>query len=87
MRSATWITFRAVVALMLMVGFYLLEIAVAALLLLVPYAEFAYCQLLRVSPRISVAIAAVCIGAAGSSPAGLIRTVTSSTNPFITPRQ
>ena len=67
MRSAAWITFRAVVALMLMAGFYLLGIAVAASLLLVPYAEFAYGgQFLRVSSRLSLGIAAVCIGAAGS---------------------
>jgi heat shock protein HtpX len=67
MKSSIWITFRAVVALALMAGFYLFGCAVAAALLLVPYAEFLYAnQLPRIGTRFFVGIAAVCIGAAGS---------------------
>jgi hypothetical protein len=67
MKSTIWITFRAVVALVLMAGFYVFGCAVAIVLLLVPYAEFVYVnQLLRISPRFFLGIAAVCIGAAGS---------------------
>jgi heat shock protein HtpX len=67
MKSTIWITFRALVALLLMAGFYVFGIAVVVALLLVPYTEFMYAdQLLRMSFRFFVVIAAVCIGAAGS---------------------
>jgi len=67
MKSTIWITFRAVVALVLMAGFYLFGCAVAIALLLIPYAEFLYAsQLPSIATRFFVGIAAVCIGAAGS---------------------
>jgi heat shock protein HtpX len=67
MTSTIWITFRAVVALVLMAGFYLFGCAVAITLLLVPYAGFLYAnQLPRIGSRFFLVIAAVCIGAAGS---------------------
>src|SRR5262245_42975425 len=50
-----------------MFGFYLFACAVAITLLIVPYAEFVYAsQLFRISTRLFIGIAAVCIGAAGT---------------------
>jgi len=68
MKSTIWITFRALIALVLMVGFYLFGCAVAVALLLVAYGEFFYFshQSIGIPPRFLIAIAAVCIGAAGS---------------------
>src|SRR5262245_32696047 len=67
MKTSVSITFRAILALSLMIGFYAFACTVAAGLLLIPYAEFVYAnRFLRISPRLFLSIAAVCIGAAGS---------------------
>jgi len=55
-----WLARRAVLALALMVGFYVLGIAIAAGLLWIPYAEATYAN--RIDPRIALA----CVVAAGT---------------------
>jgi Zn-dependent protease with chaperone function len=57
-RSTGWLIRRAALAVALMVGFYVLAVAIALGLLWIPYAEFAYVH--RVHPKLAI----VCVGAA-----------------------
>jgi Zn-dependent protease with chaperone function len=58
--SSRSLAFRAVLALLLMVGFYAFAVGISAALLWIPYAEIVYLK--RIDPK----IAAVCVGAAGT---------------------
>jgi heat shock protein HtpX len=57
-QSTTWLVQRALLAIALMIGFYVFSLAIALGLLWVPYAEWVYVG------RLDLKIAAVCIGAA-----------------------
>ena len=59
-RSPAWLIGRAVLALTLFIGFYVLAVGIAGGLLWIPYAELVYLE--RIDPR----IAFVCIGAGGA---------------------
>jgi Zn-dependent protease with chaperone function len=56
--SSAWVAQRALLALALMIGFYILAITIAAALLWIPYAEMAYMN--RLDARIAIA----CVGSA-----------------------
>ena len=60
MNSKSWLVRRALLAIALMVGFYVLALAIAAALLWIPYAEWQYVG--RVHPK----IAFLCVVAAGT---------------------
>jgi heat shock protein HtpX len=60
MRVSQSLAARALLAVVLMIGFYLLALGIAAALLWIPYAEYAYVG------RVHIKIAAVCLGAAGT---------------------
>src|SRR5437762_10454090 len=53
-----WLIRRAMLAVALMIGFYVLAVAIALALLWVPYAEFAYIH--HIQPKLAI----VCVGAA-----------------------
>ncbi|HEY7170960.1 MAG TPA: M48 family metallopeptidase [Vicinamibacterales bacterium] len=53
-----WLIRRAMLAVVLMIGFYLFAVAIALGLLWIPYAEFAYVH--RIQPKLAL----VCVGAA-----------------------
>ena len=56
--SSAWVAQRALLAVGLMIGFYVLAIAIAAALLWIPYAEMAYLN------RLDIRIAAACVACA-----------------------
>jgi len=57
-QSTTWLVQRALLAISLMIGFYVFSLAIAFGLLWLPYAEWVYVG------RLDIKIAALCIGAA-----------------------
>ncbi|HEY0873518.1 MAG TPA: M48 family metallopeptidase [Vicinamibacterales bacterium] len=60
MNSAGWLVRRALLAIALMIGFYVLAFGIAGALLWIPYAEWAY--LGRIHPKIAL----MCVAAAGA---------------------
>ena len=52
MKSSAFIIFRAVLAVVLMIGFYLLALGIASGLLWIPYAELVYAH--RITPKLAV---------------------------------
>lgn len=60
MHQTTWLLQRALLAIALLVGFYLFAVGIALVLLAIPLAEW------YVAERIHIKIAAVCIGGAGA---------------------
>jgi hypothetical protein len=57
MKQTAWLVQRAMLAIVLMVGFSVFALAIAAGLLLIPYAEWYYLE------RVDFRIAVVCLGA------------------------
>jgi Zn-dependent protease with chaperone function len=60
MNQKTWLVQRAIIAIGLLAGFYVLAIAIALGLLWIPYAEWTY------AGRIHIKILAICVGAGGA---------------------